>query len=195
MRWRCMAHGSWLMARVHTRRVRVTGNGPVTLAAMSPSERVLAHLDSLGADYEVIDIDPDLADTAAFCAAYGFTLDESANAILVASRRPEGHHAVCVVLATTRLDVNHRVRTLLRVQKVSFADAETTRQLTGMEIGGVTPFGLPNGVRVMVDSGVVATARCIVGGGSRSIKIRLDPEVFGRMEGVEIVDALARHPA
>jgi prolyl-tRNA editing enzyme YbaK/EbsC (Cys-tRNA(Pro) deacylase) len=161
---------------------------------MPASERVLAHLDALGADYEVIDIDPDLADTAAFCAAYGYTLAESANAIVVASRRPEGHHAVCVVLATMRLDVNRRVRTVLGVQKVSFADAETTRRLTDMEIGGVTPFGLPDGVPILVDAGVMGTGRCIVGGGSRSIKIRLDPEVFGRMDGVTIIDDLARHP-
>jgi prolyl-tRNA editing enzyme YbaK/EbsC (Cys-tRNA(Pro) deacylase) len=161
---------------------------------MSVSERVFTHLDALGADYEVIDIDPDLADTAAFCAAYGYTLAESANAIVVASRRPEGHHALCVALATMRLDVNHRVRTLLGVQKVSFADLETTRRLTGMEIGGVTPFGLPGGVPVMVDAGVMGIGRCIVGGGSRSIKIRLDPEVFRRMDGVTVVDDLARHP-
>lgn len=159
---------------------------------MAPAARVLAHLDSLGADYETIDIDPDLADTAAFCDAYGYTLEESANAILVASRRPEGHHAVCVVLATTRLDVNHRVRGLLGVQKVSFADAETTQRLTGMEIGGVTPFGLPAGLRILVDTAVMATGRCIVGGGSRAIKVRLDPEVFRRLPGVEIVAGLAR---
>jgi prolyl-tRNA editing enzyme YbaK/EbsC (Cys-tRNA(Pro) deacylase) len=63
-----------------------------------------------------------------------------------------------------------------------------------MEIGGVTPFGLPDGVPILVDAGVMGTGRCIVGGGSRSIKIRLDPEVFGRMDGVTIIDDLARHP-
>jgi prolyl-tRNA editing enzyme YbaK/EbsC (Cys-tRNA(Pro) deacylase) len=155
------------------------------------SARVLAHLDALGADYEVIEIDPDLADTAAFCEHYGYGLDVSANAILVASRRPEGHHAVCVLLATNRLDVNHRVRSLLDVRKLSFADPDTTREVTGMEIGGVTPFGLPEGVPVLVDSRVVDLPRCIVGGGSRSIKIELDPVVFRRLDGATIVDHLA----
>jgi prolyl-tRNA editing enzyme YbaK/EbsC (Cys-tRNA(Pro) deacylase) len=105
---------------------------------------VLAHLDRLGLEYEVMDCDPDLADTAQFCEAYGVPLEESANAILVASKKPEGHHAVCVALAHTRLDVNGAVRRKLGVRKLSFAPAELTRELTGQEIGGVTIFGLPS---------------------------------------------------
>jgi prolyl-tRNA editing enzyme YbaK/EbsC (Cys-tRNA(Pro) deacylase) len=155
------------------------------------TRRVIAELDRLEADYRVIEIDPALADTAAFCEHYGYGLEESANAILVASRRPEGHHAVCVVTAATKVDVNHRVRALMGVKKVSFADAEATRAVTGMEIGGVTPFGLPPGLPILVDTRVVSVPRCIVGGGSRRIKISVDPEVFRRMPAVAIEEHLA----
>jgi len=160
---------------------------------MHPVEqRVVDHLDSLGATYETIEIDPGLADTAAFCEHYGYSLDESANAILVASKKPEGRLALCLALAITRLDVNHTVRDLLDVRKLSFASAETTIEATGMEIGGVTPFGIPAGLVTFVDAHVMRLPRCIVGGGSRAMKVILDPEVFGRMDGVRVVEGLAQ---
>ena len=159
---------------------------------MDPIERrVVDHLDAVHASYEIVRIDPLLADTAAFCEHYGYALEESANAILVASRKPEGRHAVCLALATTRLDVNHTVRDLLDVRKLSFASPELTIEVTGMEIGGVTPFGMPEEVPVYVDARIVALGRCIVGGGSRSMKVLVDPEVFGRMPSVTVVADLA----
>ncbi len=154
-------------------------------------QRVVDHLDSLGADFEAIDIDPTFADTAAFCERYGFTLDESANAILIASKRPEGMYCMCLALATTRLDVNHRVRGLLGAKKLSFASAEVTATVTGMEIGGVTPFGLEEPPLIFVDAAVLNLDRAIVGGGTRAMKVSLDPEVLGRIEGVEVVEGLA----
>ena len=154
-------------------------------------QQVMAHLDALGAEYSVMEIDPSLADTAAFCEAYGVALEESANAILVASKRPAGVLSLNLALATTRLDVNHRVRRLMEVSKLSFASPEVTEEATGMEIGGVTPFGIPDGLPVYVDGAVMDLESCVVGGGSRRMKIRVDPEVFGRMEGVEVVEGLA----
>jgi prolyl-tRNA editing enzyme YbaK/EbsC (Cys-tRNA(Pro) deacylase) len=154
-------------------------------------QRVIDELAGLGADYEVIDCDPALADTAQFCEHYGYDPSESANAILIASRKPPGHHCVCLALADTRLDVNHKVRSLLGVRKLSFAPADLTKELTGMEIGGVTPFGLPGDLQVYVDARIASLGRCIVGGGSRSIKVILDPEVFGRMPNVDVVEGLA----
>ena len=151
---------------------------------------MLDHLAELGASFEVVEIDPALADTAAFCAEYGYALEASANAILVASRRPPGRLALCLVLATTRLDVNNTVRRLLDVRKLSFAPAELTADVTGMEIGGVTPFGLPDGVPIYVDGAVMGLPRVIVGGGSRAIKILVDPEVFPRM-GAQVTEGLA----
>ena len=158
---------------------------------MSAHPDVLADLDRLGLIYEVMDCDPDLADTAQFCAAYGVAMEESANAILVASKKPEGHHAVCVALAHTRLDVNGAVRRKLGVRKLSFAPAEVTRELTGQEIGGVTIFGLPEGLEVWLDSRVLHCERIIVGAGSRTAKIRLDPTQLVGLDGYEFVDDLA----
>lgn len=151
---------------------------------------VQTRLDELGADYEVIEIDPDLADTAAFCEAYGYGLDISANAILVASKRPPGQFALCLVLATTRLDVNKRVRGLMEVKKLSFASAEATVQHTGMMIGGVTPFGVDDEIPLYVDCRIMDIDKVIVGGGDRATKILVAPEVFGRLPNAEVVTDL-----
>jgi prolyl-tRNA editing enzyme YbaK/EbsC (Cys-tRNA(Pro) deacylase) len=152
---------------------------------------VIADLDRLGLDYVEMDCDPALADTAQFCEAYGIAPEESANAILVASKKPEGHHAVCVALAHTRLDVNGAVRRKLGVRKLSFAPADLTRELTGQEIGGVTIFGLPDGLPVWLDSRILGCARIIVGAGSRSAKISLDPSQLAGLDGYVFVDDLA----
>ncbi len=153
--------------------------------------RVVDSLISLSANFETMECDPDLADTAQFCEHYGIPLDQSANAIMLASKRPEGVNVVCLVLATHRLDVNGAGRREMAVKKVSFAPAELTAALTGMVMGGVTPFGLPADVPVFVDADVLDHPWVIVGGGSRSMKIKVDPEVFTRMPGVRVIDDLA----
>lgn len=158
---------------------------------MTASTEVTESLAKLGVDHEVMACDPELADTAQFCEAYDIPLENSANAILVASRKPEGHNAVCVVLAHTRLDVNGAVRRKLEVRKVSFASAELTRELTGQEIGGVTIFGLPPDLPVWLDSRVVEREWVIVGAGSRTAKIRLDPSQLVGLDGYEVVEGLA----
>lgn len=155
------------------------------------AQKAQAALEALNASFRVVEIDPAFTHTAAYCDHYGYPMDQSANAILVASKRPRGRNAVCVVLATTRLDVNRRVRSLLGVKKLSFASAELASELTGMETGGVTPFGLPDGLPVYVDSRVVALDEILVGGGNKSTKIFVDPEVFHRMESARIVEGLA----
>jgi prolyl-tRNA editing enzyme YbaK/EbsC (Cys-tRNA(Pro) deacylase) len=159
---------------------------------MTAATEVISHLDELGIAYEVMPCDPDLADTAAFCEAYGVPLEKSANAILVASRKPEGHNAVCVVLAHTRLDVNGTVRQKLGVRKVSFASADLTKALIGQEIGGVTIFGLPDGLPVWLDSRVMDCDWVVVGAGSRSAKIKFDPSQLAGVEGYEVVEDLAK---
>jgi prolyl-tRNA editing enzyme YbaK/EbsC (Cys-tRNA(Pro) deacylase) len=152
--------------------------------------RVLDAVAAAGHPFEVIACEPDLADTAEFCAHYGYALEESANTIVVASRRPEGHFAACVVLATTRLDVNGTVRRRLGVRKVSFAAPEATADVTGMVMGGVTPFGLPPGLACWVDSAVMHLERVIVGGGSRRLKLYVAPAALVA-EGAEVVEGLA----
>jgi prolyl-tRNA editing enzyme YbaK/EbsC (Cys-tRNA(Pro) deacylase) len=156
---------------------------------------VLQSMEKHGVVFEEMACDPDLADTAAFCEAYGIPLDRSANTILVASRRPEGHVVACLVPATTRLDVNGLVRQRMGVRKASFADAETTREMTGMEIGGVTIFGLPPEIPVWVDSRVLDKDWVVIGAGSRTAKIRLDPGQLRGLDGFEIVDDLGRIPS
>lgn len=153
--------------------------------------RVVAILESTGLAFELVPCDPDLADTAAFCAHYGFPLERSANTIVVASRKPEGRFAACVVLATHRLDVNKRVRRLLGVQKLSFAAPELTAEITGMLMGGVTPFALPEGLPLWVDAAVMAHDWVILGGGSRSMKVKADPRVLERLPGAEVIEDLA----
>jgi len=153
---------------------------------MEIEQRVRDVVAGLGVDYEFIACDPDLADTTAFCEHYGYSLDESANTILVASKRPPGRHAACVVLADTRLDVNKRVRSLLEVRKLSFASPDLTAEVTGMAIGGVTVFALPTDLPLYVDSRVMARDWVIVGGGSRSLKIKVPPAALEGVGGVTI---------
>ncbi|MBA3287011.1 MAG: hypothetical protein H0U21_03155 [Acidimicrobiia bacterium] len=144
------------------------------------------------ADVEVVDCDPALADTAAFCAAYGYALDDSANAIVVEGKADEPVYAACVVLATTRLDVNSVVRRRLGVRKASFASPDATRDLTGMEIGGVTPFALPPALPLWIDARVMERQRIVVGGGSRSCKVVGPPTMLLTRPGAEVVTDLAR---
>jgi prolyl-tRNA editing enzyme YbaK/EbsC (Cys-tRNA(Pro) deacylase) len=153
--------------------------------------RVLAALGALGVAATSMEIDPELADTAAFCEHYGIAPEDSANCIVVASRDDPPALAACVVLATHRLDVNGVVRRRLGVRKVSFAPAELTARVTGMTMGGVTPFGLPGGIPLWVDAAVMARDEAIVGGGSRSLKLRVQPGALV-VAGGEVVDGLAR---
>src|ERR1700690_3468 len=114
------------------------------MARADPVARALeAALAPLGTPFELIPCDPALADTAAFCEAYGYSPEDSANTIVVVGKSDPPRYVACVLLATTRLDVNHAVRDRLGVRKASFADQDQTRALTGMAIGGVTVFGLP----------------------------------------------------
>lgn len=142
-------------------------------------------------EYELFACDPALADTAAFCAAYGFAPEDSANTIVVVGKSTPPVYAACVVLATHRLDVNHAVRDKLGTRKASFASPDETRDLTGHEIGGVTAFGLPEGMPLWVDAAVMARPRIVLGGGSRSWKVLAPSSILLTLPGVEIVDGLA----
>jgi prolyl-tRNA editing enzyme YbaK/EbsC (Cys-tRNA(Pro) deacylase) len=147
-------------------------------------------LDELGMQYRVLACDPALADTAAFCEHYGFSTGQSANAIIVATKAAPVRFACCVVLATTKLDVNKKVSLLLGTKKLSFATAEQTQALTGMQIGGVTPFGLPD-TPVYIDSAVTNVADLIFGGGNRGSKVIMQPEELHKIPNVEFVEGLA----
>lgn len=163
---------------------------------MSPSEeaiaaRVVATLEQLAIPHEVIEIDPAYADTAAFCEKYGYEPARSANTILVASKKSPRKYCTCVVLATTRLDVNHQVKKLLGVSKASFATADEMMEVTGMKVGGVTPFSLPDSLPLYVDHRVMELDWVILGGGGRGTKIRVSPEVLPRL-GAQVIADLGR---
>jgi prolyl-tRNA editing enzyme YbaK/EbsC (Cys-tRNA(Pro) deacylase) len=159
---------------------------------VNPQEQVVDHLRRLDADHEIVPCDPALADTAAFCEAYGYSPDDSANTIIVVGKGETPRPVACVVLASTRLDVNGLVRKRLEVRKASFASADETMELTGMEIGGVTAFALPSGLPIWVDAAVMARERIILGGGSRSIKILTPPSTLAKLDGATVIDGLAR---
>lgn len=142
-------------------------------------------------EHELFPCDPALADTATFCAAYGFDPADSANTIVVVGKSDPPVYAACVVLATHRLDVNRMVRGRLGTRKASFASPDETRALTGQQIGGVTAFGLPDGLPLWVDAAVMARQRIVLGGGSRSWKVLAPPSILLTIEGVEVVEGLA----
>ena len=149
-------------------------------------------LEASGLDFEVMDCDPSLADTAVFCEHYGVSLDHSANTILVKSKTGEEKFVACVVLATTRLDVNKTVRKKMGARKVSFASADETRDITGMEIGGVTPIALPDGLPIWIDDAVMQCEYVVLGGGNRECKIKVDPRALLQQPAAEVVDGLAK---
>ena len=154
--------------------------------------RVRAGLEAVTESFEILPCDPAFADTAAFCAHYGVDPAHSANTIVVASKKEPKVYAACLVLATTRLDVNHAVRALLGGAKLSFASGEETAALTGMMMGGVTVFGLPASLPLYIDGAVMAAPSVVVGGGSRSMKIRLAPDALRRIPNARVVEGLAR---
>src|SRR3954453_4278517 len=160
---------------------------------MSVDDALRSTLDTLGVAYEIFPCDPDLADTAAFCEAYGFAPEDSANTILVIGKSNPPKYAACVVLATTRLEVNRAVKQKLGA-RASFAASEDTRAITGMEIGGVTVFGLPADLPIWVDARVMSRERIVLGGGRRSWKGVGAPDILCALSGVEVVEGLATEP-
>ncbi|WP_036553217.1 YbaK/EbsC family protein [Nisaea denitrificans] len=142
--------------------------------------------------YEIMECDPELADTAVFCERYGKAPEDSANTILVRSKTGDLKYAACVVLATHRLDVNKVVRKKLEARKVSFASAKETKELTGQEIGGVTALGLPADLPLWIDADVMARKAIILGGGNRSSKLIVDPKLLLDQPMAEVVEGLAR---
>lgn len=170
----------------------MTASAPDGDTADEVEQRVLARLDELGADYEVWRIDPAHAATADFCRVYDWPPERTANCLLVAGRADPPRYAACLVAATTRLDVNRTVRRWLEVRKASFAPPEETGALTGMAPDGVTPFGLPDDVAVLVDAALMALPDVVVGGGSRALKLKVAPSTLAALPSAIVVDGLSR---
>ena len=187
---------------VHTAQMRPFG----TMARMDLDFRpALDHLDLLGgpvakalADWpyadqvRVAEIDPELADTAAMSEAYGFSMLDSANCVVVSGKRAgEERVAACMVRADTRADVNNLVKRMLDVRKASFHPMDRAVEESGMEYGGITPFGIPAEWRLLVDERVTAIERACVGSGVRRSKLFLPGALLAELPGAEVVTDLA----
>ena len=164
--------------------------GSKTLSTTLPE--IQSFLEHSGLSFEVWPCDPKLADTTLFCEHYGVALENSANAILVRSKTGAAKFVLCVLLATHRLNTNHTVRKKMGARKVSFASADETREMTGMEIGGVTPLCLPEALPVWIDAAVMDREYVVLGGGNRHSKIKADPRILLQQSGVEVVPDLAK---
>ena len=152
-----------------------------TLRGWGPASSVLAAA-----------IDPELADTAAFCERYDVRMADSANCVVIAGRRGEDvRYAACVVLATTRADVNGVVRKRLDARKASFAPMAEATALSGMEYGGITPIGLPAQWPVLVDRAVLDREVVVIGSGVRRSKIAIPSAALASLPGAEVLDGLA----
>ncbi|MGH9117454.1 MAG: YbaK/EbsC family protein [Acidimicrobiales bacterium] len=141
----------------------------------------------------VAEIDPELADTAVFCSRYDVPLAASANCVVIAGRRAgETRRAACVVLATTRADVNNLVRRRLDARRASFASMDEAVAATGMEPGGITPIGLPAEWPLLIDAAVAAAPEVVVGSGVRRSKLCLPGSALAGLRGAEVLTDLGR---
>ena len=159
-----------------------------TAATLHPTVEEFLHKFALL--YKIFSCDPDFADTAPFCEKYGFAEGQTANTIVVAGKADPIKFGACVILATTKVDVNKKACALLGVKKASFASGDQTKELTGMQIGGVTPFGLPD-IPIYIDAAVMQNSEIVLGGGNRSSKVLLDPNELLKMPNVEVIEGLA----
>ncbi|SRR6266542_143092 len=145
-------------------------------------------IDALGIECEVLPCNPEWADTEAFCTHYDIPRDRAVNTILVVAKTEPKQYAACLVLANTKLDVNHAVSRLMEIKRLSFASADETKVATGQLIGGVTAFGLPESIPLYVDSRIMNADSVIVGGGNRSTKIKLPPNELRKVPQLTVAD-------
>ncbi len=152
-------------------------------------------VDRFAIEYEVIECNPEWADTDVFCTNYDIPRQNAANTILVASKTEPKTYAACLVLSTSRIDVNHAVSKLLGIKRLSFASANETKALTGQMIGGVTVFALPENITIYVDNAVMDAGYIIVGGGNRSTKIKMKPAELRKLSNVKVESIAGPRPA
>lgn len=154
-------------------------------------ETVLKELERRGVDFVLERCEPEHADTAVFCEVHGHSVDIAANALVVSTKKEPRSHACCVVLGTARLDVNGVVKQRLG-GKCSFAKAEEMKELTGMEVGGVTPFALPEDLPIWICESMMDRERVIVGTGGRTSKVLVPPQALADLPNAEVVPGLSK---
>lgn len=153
--------------------------------------KVLVALDSIGIQYDIIKCDPTYADTVNFCREYSYPIDKSGNTIIVASKKDPVTYSACIVKGSARLDANKTVKRLMGVSRVSFASPEQVIALTGMLIGGITPFALPDEIPIYVDENIMRLDYVILGSGDRSSKIKVPPIAIAKLRNVRIIPGLS----
>ena len=154
-------------------------------------ENVISMLRTYEIDHEILLIDPDYADTSEFCNKYQYKLEHSGNTIIVASKRGPKQYAACLVQAHTRLDVNKVVTRLMGIKRASFASADETKEVTGMLVGGVTPFGLPSDMPIFVDEHIKDLDYIILGSGVRTSKIKVAGSELSKIPNLKFVPDLS----
>ncbi|HMK98397.1 MAG TPA: YbaK/EbsC family protein [Acidimicrobiales bacterium] len=155
-----------------------------------PTYRALGELGWLD-QVAVAEIDPAISDTLATRDAYGLSDDQLANCVVVGGRREgDQRFAACVVLASTRADVNGTVRRRLDVRKASFLGREEAVERTSMEYGGITAFGLPTEWLVLVDRQVADAELVVVGSGVRRSKLLVPGRLLAELPAAEVIDGL-----
>ncbi len=153
---------------------------------------VLANLPRAG-EVRVAEIDPTLSDTAAFCEKYQISMDQAANCVVLEAKRAEkSWFAACVILGSTRADVNGLARRTLDARRVSFAPMDTAVAQTNMEYGAITPVGLPAGWSILVDKAVADSDYVIIGSGVRGSKLLVPGSFFAVLPNVQILEGLGQ---
>ncbi|HVV14869.1 MAG TPA: YbaK/EbsC family protein [Candidatus Paceibacterota bacterium] len=145
------------------------------------------------ADVGVAEIDPALSDTAAFCEKYAVVPAQAANCVVLKYKKgEESAFVACVILATTRADVNGLVRKVLDIKKISFAPMEEAVAGSSMEFGAITPIGLPANWPILIDKAVVDSPGVIIGSGIRKSKLGLPGRVLASLPNIQILEGLGQ---
>lgn len=139
-------------------------------------------------DLEAFECEDQFSDTQSFCNHYGFKIEDSCNAILLKSKKPNEFFALFCVLGSNRLDVNHKAKNLLNAKKISFASKEEAEGITNQIYGGISPLGLPNEINVFIDKKVMEREKVFIGGGNRVSKFFLKPEVLKNLTNGTVED-------
>src|SRR3954447_19920267 len=156
------------------------------MSDLDPS--VQRELDALDIPHEVLECNPEWADTDVFCANYGIPRENAANTILVAAKTEPRQYIACLVTATMKLDVNHKISKLIGIKRLSFASSEETAELTDQMIGGVTLLALPAEWPVYIDERIMSLGYAILGGGNRSSKIKIAPDELRKIPNAQVAD-------
>ena len=125
---------------------------------------------------EVFECEDEFSDTQSFCDHYGYKIEDSCNAILIKSKKPEEFYTLFCVLGSTRLDVNHKAKSLMGARKVSFASKEEAEEVTNQIYGGISPLGLVQEIKIFIDKEVLTREKIFIGAGNRVSKFFLTPE-------------------